>query len=360
MKFFPVASKKSCLNGRTSLSVNLDYANDFMRTYKSTGFFGLMFIADYSHASSDHLNQIDTDLYDFLFEFAKNEAISNSTILILFSDHGPRFTENRKSMKGLLEERNPFYSIYLPSLFRQRYVREFEMFHKNADKLITPMDIHRTLSDLISMEKKQPNLRDKHAALNRSQSMFSDSISVQRTCAQAGIDEHWCACLKRTQINVIDSKLNMLANKFINYLNSVLLNDHLDSCAQLELSNINHVFLLDSIIPRHKKAVSQSFSLSRWFNNLLNNLFHYYLVEPPLERDFKQYLFQVVTRPNNATYEFTVVYESNVAKDAVANGNDDDSFEINHNAISRIDKYGDQPKCIKDKYPDLRKFCFCI
>ena len=59
-----------------------------------------MFIADYSHSNSLYLNQIDKDLFEFLVEFYENKLASNSTVLILFSDHGPRFNENRKSMKG--------------------------------------------------------------------------------------------------------------------------------------------------------------------------------------------------------------------------------------------------------------------
>jgi membrane-anchored protein YejM (alkaline phosphatase superfamily) len=100
MNYFPREGNKKCLNGRTSLKVDLDYVNDFMEKYKESGFFGLMFFADYSHSNSYYLNQIDTDIYDFLKKFNENKAMSSSTILIVFSDHGPRFSENRKSMKG--------------------------------------------------------------------------------------------------------------------------------------------------------------------------------------------------------------------------------------------------------------------
>ena len=100
--FFQKTGKKNCLNGRTSLKVNLDYVNDFMSEYKLSGFFGLMFMADYSHDTSDHLNQIDKDLSEFLIQFYENKPLSSSTVLILFSDHGPRFNEIRKSMKGLV------------------------------------------------------------------------------------------------------------------------------------------------------------------------------------------------------------------------------------------------------------------
>jgi hypothetical protein len=363
MNFFPITPKKYCLNGRTSLNVNLDYANDFMDTYKLNGFFGLMFIADYSHASSGQLNQIDNDLLDFLKKFSQNEILKSSTILILFSDHGPRFAENRKTMKGLLEERNPFYSIYLPSLFKQRYPKESETFFKNSDKLITPMDIHRTLIDLIGLENKESHILDRFDSLNRSKSMFSDKISFKRTCGQANIDEHWCACLKRTKINVINSRLTMIAKKFVSYLNNILLKDHFDLCSKLEFIKINHVFQLETVIPKKKEFKHENFSLIKWFESLINRIFNFYLVEPTVEKDFKKYFFQIVTAPNNAIYEFTVVDETYIngvnKEEIIAEDVKSNLFEIDHKAISRIDRYGDQSKCIHDQYPDLRKYCFC-
>ena len=72
MNYFPREGKKSCLNGRTSLKVDLDYVNDFMNVYKKNGFFGFMFIADYSHSNSNYLNQIDLDMYEFLRKFHEN------------------------------------------------------------------------------------------------------------------------------------------------------------------------------------------------------------------------------------------------------------------------------------------------
>jgi len=84
-------------------------------------------------------------------------------------------------MKGLLQERNPFLSIYLPKLFKERYLSEYIEFKKNSHKLITPMDLHKTLFNLIDLETNSKK-NDKH---QRSLSLFS-SIPKSRTCYVAG------------------------------------------------------------------------------------------------------------------------------------------------------------------------------
>lgn len=141
--------KKFCMNGRTNLELNFDYMYDFMNIYKEKGFFGLIFLGEYSHDSSDHLSWVDNELLKFLIKFNENKDISDNTILIIFSDHGPRFSHIRKSVKGLLHERNPFFSIYLPKLFKKRYNDQYEIFKQNLNKLISPMDIHRTMLHIL-------------------------------------------------------------------------------------------------------------------------------------------------------------------------------------------------------------------
>ncbi len=83
---------------------------------------------------------------------------------------------------------------------------------------------------------------------------------------------------------------------------------------------------------------------------------------PPIEKNYKQFFFQITTVPNDGLYEFTLVSEL----DAAVSSNDYEYREetiakmlVNVNSISRINMYGDQPKCIYETFPHLRKYCFC-
>ena len=217
------------------------------------------------------------------------------------------------------------------------------------------MDIHASLIDLIRLEKNQTKPREEIRTPDRSKSLFTDKIQSTRTCKKAGIDGHWCACLKRTKILNINTRLMKMVNSFISHINNDVLKYNLDMCAKLELSKINHVYLLDAVMPKTKEI--KSFSLKEWFHSFMNRIFNWYLVEPDLEKDYRKYLFQIETKPNNGTFEFTLVDESSI--DENLSNQENFSFEIDQKGISRIDKYGSQSKCIENRFPELRKYCFC-
>lgn len=137
-----------CVVGQPLIKIHLEYASDFMRRFHARGFFSFMFLSLYSHDSNQRLKWTDEHLYEFLHSF-KTSKNANNTVLILFSDHGPRFSDDRKTMKGLLKERNPFFAVYMPktrSDLRANLVA-------NSRRLVTPMDIHRSLIHLLYREK---------------------------------------------------------------------------------------------------------------------------------------------------------------------------------------------------------------
>ena len=207
------------------------------------------------------------------------------------------------------------------------------------------MDIHATLSNLIALEAgvTEPKTPEKVYKRQRGISLFSD-ISSDRTCDDAGIDSYWCSCLKRTEIKVNEYLIN-LANFFDDYVNKDLLKDRLDLCSELEIDTVNSVYLVTSylntterrlFVPKNKEALE---------NNKL--------AQPPkVETDYKKYLFSVTTKPNNGEYEFTVLVQNRL------DGTNGDSG-LDNATISRINKYGNDEHCIHEKYPDLRKYCYC-
>ncbi len=66
-------------------------------------------------------------------------------------------------------------------MFKERYLSEYMEFKKNSHKLITPMDLHKTLYHLIDLETNNKKV-NKH---ERSLSLFSP-IPKSRTCYLAG------------------------------------------------------------------------------------------------------------------------------------------------------------------------------
>ena len=207
---------------------------------------------------------------------------------------------------------------------------------------------------LISLEsgqtspiQKQP-IRNKVESSSSSLSLFS-SVSSQRTCSQANIDSHWCACMQRYELDV-DVKLVDMAEKFVDYLNKDLLGQHTAECHFLELANITKVYLLESTIDLSYADKRLNFD---FFDITKLNL----LKPPPVEQNFQKFLFQVIVKPNNAFFEFTVEYENKLRESS--NKLDEKQIKINREKISRLDKYGITSQCIAEKFPDLRKYCYC-
>lgn len=60
------------------------------------------------------------------------------------------------------------------------------------------------------------------------------------------------------------------------------------------------------------------------------------------------YQVKIITSPSKAIYEASVLYDFTKNK-----------FQVKINTISRINKYGEQARCILTENPELRKFCFC-
>ena len=61
-----------------------------------------------------------------------------------------------------------------------------------------------------------------------------------------------------------------------------------------------------------------------------------------------------------ATFEATVrvhLTDDDYVVEGVVKGAEGSAWSAD--GISRLDRYGDQPKCVQKEKPHLRKFCFC-
>lgn len=333
-----------CLGGRTHLGAHLQYIEDFMNVYEKHGFFGVMFLGEYSHDSHKHLQWIDEILYNYLVEFSKSRFAEN-TALIFFADHGARFGKMRSTMRGLLRERNPFFSVRLPPLFERRYPEQAAALLSNRNKLTTPMDIYSTLLHMIRLENDQQFEPVDH----RSRSLLT-RLPDKRRCEDAEIDPYWCACLKRSELKITNN-LVRIAKKFVQFINKQILGAHLDKCFALDVQSVNSVHILETIIKSDNYVVKADAPKG------LN------LLKPPkLEKSFYKFTFQVETSPNDALYEFVVDLEVDADADYI-DLNDNSKVMRNLNLsdkkISRLNQYGSQSACIHTSNPELRKYCYC-
>ena len=75
-------------------------------------------------------------------------------------------------------------AILLPRKFLRDWSEAVSILKSNADRLCSPFDFHATLVHLLNQSVNQST---------RGRSLLSP-LPLQRTCDEAGIARHWCAC----------------------------------------------------------------------------------------------------------------------------------------------------------------------
>jgi hypothetical protein len=333
-----------CIGGLKRHKVALDLLYNFKKHYeqKSVRNIAIMHYVENSHDHSDRFNWIDEDLYAFLHNGFKNKQnngndknLFNNTAIFLYSDHGSRFTD-KLNMQRYLEERLPFFSIYLPQWFKEKYKKEYEHLLKNKKKLVSPFDIYATVRHITCLDNedqlREENNEDKKKS--RSISLLRE-IDDKRSCEHIGISEHYCTCNKPWSKLTLDSKLVIDAVEFsiesMNKLTEVVR----QKCHLLELKSI----MSAEILRKNKHSAS-------------------------LKIEF-------VTKPNRGVYETLIHLDPNLSDKQKSSNSYEFSSDLNgfyirsRNDISRIDAYGEQPACVANFSPnaetvlDLRKYCYC-
>ncbi len=308
-----------CIGARKRHAIQLDLMLKFKREYN--GLFNSIAIMHYvenSHDRIERLDWVDNDLYKFL-STGFNEGLFNNTAIFLFSDHGSRFTDKRLAKNRYLEERLPFISVYLPQHYREIYPDKYNNLKINSNRLTSPFDIHATVRDLTDLPPISPN--SFHLA-NRSISLLARM--PERNCEQIGISDHFCTCIQDwTSSSIYRNDVIEAVLFTINSINRIT-NSTKKLCSRLTLKQV----ISADTIKKDKKII---------------------------------YKVQFITMPNNGVYETILVNDFEKKYEFTSA-----SFSIfSRNDISRIDSYGEQPKCISDfsKNPaellDIRKFCHC-
>lgn len=224
------------------------------------------------------------------------------------SDHGMRFGNIRKTHIGQLEQRLPMLFIALPKLFREQFPQYLSNLRHNANKLTTPFDLYVTWLHLLHLEEHI----NKGNKSKRAISMFQE-IPEERSCADASVDPHWCACAMSSAVNTNDSIVTRSSQFFINAINENL-KPVKSVCEQLRLHQI-----------KNAKSISM---LSKTMNG-----------------DIRYHRLIVHTQPGDGLFEGTIVYNTLT-----------NTFTLG-SAVDRINSYGKENKCGVNYL--LEKLCYC-
>lgn len=239
-------SPKYCTGNHPNHMYLLNYTRDFIAAYRNVSKFAFMFGSELTHWDNNPGEYMDQDLVDF-FEFLRNGGFLKDMFVIVFADHGARYSRVRKTIQGKVEERLPFMSIAVPDWFKHRHKQLYRNLVRNSDKLATPFDIHKTLVHILNIESHTPLQLSSKNSLPRAINLL-DPVPAYRTCSLAHIQVHWCTCLTQIELDSSDIHVQKSINALLAFLNNVTQPvRHL--CAQLKFQSLHYAALL---IPNEK------------------------------------------------------------------------------------------------------------
>ena len=307
----------ACLNGSTPEHLEMmNWMRQFIEVYRARPKFSFVFASELTHGADQFLSLADDDFLQLLKHLNDSGHLDNA-LLITMSDHGARFAGLRETNQGRLEERNPYIGIRLPPRFIAQYPEAHANLRRNVHRLSTPFDLHATLREVINFT----GTGDREDLSGRGISLFKE-IPKQRTCQDAGIELHWCACLSWTPLPLSDPLVLRAAHEIVKQFNNLTLKE-INRCEVLSLKEI-------------KSAVRYSTN-----ENVLKfrKSLDLHGREPDLSdsrpAEILWYMVTLVTTPGDGVFEVTATYHLH-----------DNVFIVDSKSVSRINKYGSQPHCI--------------
>ena len=314
-----------CYGNKPLFQIQTEYLKQFIHHYSKKRKFAFSFLNEISHEYPNFLEYGDETVLDLL-KWMKREGHLQNSAFVLFSDHGARIDKIRNTFVGRIEDRMPVLELVLPEHLKSKFPDLHANLLKNTDRLSTHFDSHQTIEDILYQRFKNPTVSFVDNRL-RSISLFRE-LPVDRSCADAWIPEHYCACYAMKPVNInSDALLPLLTNHFVSVLNSKF--KDFPQCARLELSKIHDVRQIIHGL-QHSETENTGISLFQFF-------------QPERQTD-KRYFLVIETKPGFGIFEASLIYTSASTVDLVGEP-------------ARVNKYGNQSSCVNQKL--LKPYCFC-
>lgn len=312
-----------CYGDKTMHGISIEYFKRFLLAYKDDFKFTWVWSNKLSHNYVNFIKLADDDLLQ-LMTFLKEEGFLQNSFLFFLSDHGSRLDKIRNSPIGRIEERLPMMSLVVPEMFKSQYPHLEYNLKANVNRLTCPFDIHATLVDILHEKFDETGEKP---TLERGISLFRP-IPKDRSCADAGIDEHNCMCYSSVDVNVTEPIVIKLSSYIMGVINKITKNK---KCAILTVKNIVNAKRINSQLDYDSKNQNKKPFL--------------YMFYRPKDDARERYQLLLRASPSEALFEATVEHRGMA------------DFSI-LGTISRTNMYGNQSHCVTGS--ELKKLCYCV
>ncbi|KAF9413018.1 hypothetical protein HW555_008632 [Spodoptera exigua] len=291
-------------------------------------------IGDICHNDFNQMSTADDFLLSFMESWSSRKVLED-TLLVVMGDHGSRFSKLRETYHGKLEERLPLLSIFLPEKLKRLRPDAVAALNENIERLTTPFDLHTTVLDVLDLKDLSNMYTIPGCNLQRALSLLTP-IPASRSCADAGIAQHWCTCTKWQSVDASSPMYNRVANALAEYINS-LTSELRSKCENRQMTFVKSV-LRQKVDDQVLKYVNYKEEDAFFGNPQMS--------APKAPSEY--YTATIIMNPGRAIFEGTVVYNTQTY-----------SFTITKSEISRLSPYKNEPHCISATHPHLNPFCYC-
>jgi hypothetical protein len=316
-----------CFGNTPKHQLVIDYYKSFINSYGNKKKFGVSYLNEIGHDFLNFYQHVDRDTMEF-FKWMKESNKLENAALILYADHGPRYSEIQNTGIGRVTSMMPVMSVYIPKQIRERFPHLHDNFMKNTERLTTAFDVHETMMDIFRKNFDPQKPVDIFKKVPRGISLFRE-IPKSRSCHLADIPEHYCPCYSSNDIPINDPLVQTVSRYVVDRINHIL-KDDFHRCAKLSFSSTTRASLVKSNFVRDKAV--EEFSLRTFVYTAGVD---------------KRLLVAIETLPSKGIFEATVQYEGESNMKVLGE-------------ISRINRYNNQSACIPDIKDTLKLYCLCI
>lgn len=323
-----------CYGIKNYFDIQIDYLKGFLLRYTKKRKFAYFWNNQVCHEQFTTLSRGDDDLLNFL-KWLKLTNQTQNAIFIVISDHGYRIGGASLTHVGRAENNKPWLMIHVPKFLKQKYKWLHKTLSQNTKQLTTHYDMYQTMLDLVNDAAfvRQDPIPVQTELVRRN---LFHSIPLERTCADAGIEEKYCTCGEKVIIATQTEFVKTLARYLVKGINSIL-TKHQDVCHILTLHNVTEASVTFSNSDKENLPKGQPGFFSRFFHR-------------QKQEQSGRYYILFHTLPGYAYFEGTVDF-SEYGPEGVK----DEMKMIGE--PSRLDRYGNQSQCVQDSF--IRLFCYC-
>jgi hypothetical protein len=239
-KFGKGFSLQRCLGGHQTHFYILNYTRTVVEMNRGANVMAYLHLNAGHEGTGLHAAVLNLDIRDYLKDLLKTYEDSYDILIFLNGDHGMRYGSWYTELSAFQEQKLPSLFIIASKSLLNKHPHSYHSLSSNTLRLVSKLDYRKTALSLAGIEEDTPG------GIN----LFTQIASRSRTCTDLGVSPFDCACLKMSEISVIDSEtlffLESLKNYAENTINSLGFSEkkHFlgQTCKKIVLKEIEKVY----------------------------------------------------------------------------------------------------------------------